>query len=241
MTHPGEERRHPRTDDRHYLALAPLAEGLRRAVRERLAGRRDLDVLDVGCGAKPYLPFFEPVARSYRGLDSEPGPYVDDVGGAERLPYADASFDVVLCTQVLEHLYEPDRAVREIHRVLRPGGLALVSTHGVFLYHPDPPDSDRDFWRWTHSGLARLFRTSADWRSIDVEPQGDVVACLAYIACQFVAEAGDRAGRPALRRAAVGTLNRGAAWLDRRYPPRARVPRPGSLSANYLVAAVKAG
>ncbi len=234
---PGAERRNPRLGDRHYLALRTLADSLAAAIDRTLGDRRDLDVLDIGCGAKPYLPLFAPLARSYRGLDAVPGPYVDDVGPAETLPYADASFDAVVCTQVYEHLDDPAAATAEIHRVLRPGGVAFVSTHGVFLYHPDPPDSDRDYWRWTHAGLRRLFNESADWAEIEVEPNGDVVACLGYIAAQFVDEAGQRLRRPRLHRGALAALNWTAQALDRRYPPRARVPQPGSLTANYLLTA----
>ena len=236
---PGEERRNPRLGDRHYLALRTLADSLQASIERSLGDRRGLDVLDLGCGAKPYLPLFASRARSYRGLDAVPGPYVDDVGPAETIPYADGSFDVVFCTQVFEHIDDPSAATAEIHRVLRPGGVAFVSTHGVFLYHPDPPGSDRDYWRWTHAGLRRLFDRAAEWESIEVVPNGDVVACLGYITAQFVDEAGQRLRRPRLHRAALAALNWSAQALDRRYPPRARVPQPGSLTANYLLTARK--
>lgn len=236
---PGAERREPRVDDRHYLVLSSLAESLRVAVDTRLGDRAGLDVLDVGCGTKPYLPFFAERAGSYRGIDLQPGPLVDDVGGAEELPYPEGAFDVVLCTQVLEHLKHPERAVGEFNRVLRPGGAVFASTHGVFLYHPDPPGSDQDYWRWTHAGLERLFREAAPWTSIDVVPNGDVVACLGYIACQFLGEAGDRLPVPWLGRALLSGANRFIRRLDRRFPPRARVPHGGSMSANYLLSATK--
>ncbi len=49
----------------------------------------------------------------------------------EALPFADESFDVVLCTQVIEHLLDPSRGLAEIARVLAPGGTAIVTTdHG---------------------------------------------------------------------------------------------------------------
>lgn len=232
---PGKERREPRRSDRHYLTLASLAEQIRTTIGTRLAGSTNLRVLDVGCGVKPYLPLIASRAVSYRGLDFSAGPLVDDVGLAERLPYPDASFDLVLCTQVLEHTEDPPSVVREIWRVLSPGGLALVSTHGVFLYHPDPPGSGRDYWRWTHSGLARLFRECGDWSLIDIQPNGNFFACLGYLLVQFVDEVAGRSGPEVLRRALTSAINLGAGWLDRRYPPRARVPHPGSLSANYLV------
>lgn len=65
------------------------------------------------------------------------------------LPVPDAQFDAVLSTQVLEHVREPSLYLAESFRVLRPGGRLLLSTHGVFPYHPDPVD----LWRWTCEGL----------------------------------------------------------------------------------------
>ena len=236
---PGRERREPARSDPHYLVLAPLAKQLQRALQDYFATKEQADVLDVGCGVKPYLPLVGRRAATYRGLDFEPGPQVDDVGVAERLPYDDGSFDLLLCTQAMEHMDDPSAAVAEFARVLRPGGLALVSTHGVFLFHPDPPASDRDYWRWTHAGLERLFREGGDWSRLQVEPSGEVIACLAYLACQFVDAALRRAALDRTRRLALSGLNATAAWLDARFPKHARFPRAGSIAANYLVVASK--
>jgi SAM-dependent methyltransferase len=237
---PGAERRSPKRSDPHYLTLAPLARQIQANLGTVAEGRTDLRVLDIGCGGKPYLPFVAPYARSYCGIDSAPGPTVDLVVAAEELPFADESFDLVICTQVLEHVQDPRKSLAEIYRVLAPGGNALASTHGVFLFHPDPPSSDQDYWRWTHAGLRKEFERAGDWSSLQVEPAGNVVACLAYVMAQYVEELGQRSRLPGLRRALLFTLNSVAEWIDARFPPRARVPNPGSLSANYLVTAIKA-
>jgi SAM-dependent methyltransferase len=237
---PGGDRRRPPKSDRHYLALGRLAEQIEEEARRRLAGRSDAKVLDIGCGQKPYLPFFSPFAGKYVGVDLAPGPYVDVVAPAEELPFPDASFDLVLCTQALEHVAEPGKVLAEIHRVLAPGGTALVSVPFVFLYHPDPVESDQDYWRWTHSGLRRSFAAAGAWSEVDVRSQGEVIACLGLIVAQFVDELGQRLRVPFLRRALLFALNSVAEWLDARFPPRARVPEPGSLTANYLVSALKA-
>lgn len=236
---PGGERRNPPRSDRHYLVLSPLAGQLQSEIARLLGDRTDARILDIGCGGKPYLPFAAPYASSYCGIDSAPGPMVDIVVAAEELPFEDESFDLVLCTQVLEHVQDPKATLTEIRRVLAPGGAALVSTHGVFLYHPDPPDSAQDYWRWTHSGLRRALEQAGDWSEITVQPNGNVVACLGYIVAQFVDELGSRIGSDRLRRGMLFALNTVIEWIDRRYPPRARVPNSGSLSANYLVTAVK--
>jgi SAM-dependent methyltransferase len=70
------------------------------------------------------------------------------------VPVADESFDAVLSTQVLEHVEDPALYLSECFRVLRPGGRMLLSTHGIFVYHPDPDD----YWRWTPAGLRRALR-----------------------------------------------------------------------------------
>ena len=57
----------------------------------------------------------------------------------------------MLSTQVLEHVTDPALYLSECFRVLRPGGRMLLSTHGIFVYHPDP----EDFWRWTCEGLRK--------------------------------------------------------------------------------------
>lgn len=232
---PGHEIREPSRTSPDYLAKALLVRDLRAAVAEYCVGRSDLDVLDVGCGDKPYLPILEPHSRSYRGIDVTPGRYVDDVGVGEALPYPDASFDVVLCTQLLEHADDPLTVVREIHRILRPDGVALISTHGVFVFHPDPPP-DRDFWRWTHAGLIRLCQEAGQWTSIDVRANGEYFACLALLICRL---AGWPLGRAPeiVRRTIYRAINTLALFMDARLPEDLRVPSPNSLSANYLVVA----
>lgn len=237
---PEPERRHLGKCDRHYLSLSPLSAALQSEIRRTIGDRTGLRILDVGCGNKPYLPFFASHADSYWGVDAVDGPRVDRVSVAEELPFGDAEFDVVVCTQVLEHVDDPVRVLAEIYRVLVPGGVVFLSTHGVFIYHPDPPTSDRDYWRWTHSGLLRIFRQSGDYAELGILPQGNVVASLGYIAAQFVDELGQKLPGKLIGRVMLHALNSIAEWIDNRFPPGARVPAPGSMSSNYLVTGRKA-
>lgn len=236
---PFEDRRNPTRSMRHYLSLKPLVDQLRAEIDRVLGERRDLRVLDVGCGGKPYLPLLAERASAYFGVDAVAGEWVDDVAPAESLPYEDESFDVVICTQVLEHVDDPPKVLSEIERVLAPGGVAFLSTHGVYLYHPDPSDSDRDYWRWTHSGLSRIFNQAAEWEELKVQAQGDVVACLGYITAQYADELGKKVPVPKLGDVLVTLINVVSEWVDARFPPNARFPNPGSMNSNYLVTAVK--
>jgi len=85
---------------------------------------------------------------SYTGTDMEPGPGVDLVCPAEKLPEAlgEAGADVVICTEMLEHAEDWRGAAAGLARVLAPGGLLLLTTRSPgFPYHPHPGD----FWRFT--------------------------------------------------------------------------------------------
>jgi SAM-dependent methyltransferase len=108
-------------------------------------------VLDYGCADMPYRSFFAADVE-YVGADlpgnADAGILLKTDG---TIPVADESFDAVLSTQVLEHVQDPRLYVSECFRVLRPGGRLLLSTHGIFAYHPDPVD----LWRWTCEGLRR--------------------------------------------------------------------------------------
>jgi SAM-dependent methyltransferase len=108
-------------------------------------------LLDYGCADLPYRGFF-PAATDYVGADLAGNRQATlELRPDGTVPAPDESFDAVLSTQVLEHVVDPRIYLAEAFRVLRPGGRLLVSTHGVFVYHPDPDD----YWRWTCAGLRR--------------------------------------------------------------------------------------
>jgi SAM-dependent methyltransferase len=118
---------------------------------------RDLDVgpgarvLDYGCGVVAYRHFF-PAGVDYAAADLPGNPKATlPLEPDGTVPAADASFDAVMSTQVLEHVDDPALYLSECFRVLRPGGRMLLSTHGTFVYHPDPDD----YWRWTCAGLRK--------------------------------------------------------------------------------------
>jgi len=228
---PGHERREPRLSSATWAVRAPLAAWLREqaAAAARDGGYR---VLDVGCGPKPYYPFFAEHASEYVGVDVVENPAAELRGRVEELPVEDGSFDVVLCTQVLEHADDPAQAVRELRRVTAPGGRVLASTHGVQVYHPSP----QDYWRWTHAGLERLFAEHADWESLSVTPGAGTANCLAMLLATYTEIAFGRVGLKPLARGPVWALNGAARALDGRVA-LLREPRPGSLTANFHVVA----
>lgn len=228
-TWPGRDHREPSRSLPGWSIRRPLADWLR-AEGADAAGKR---VLDVGCGVKPYYPFFA-AATEYVGVDVKENSEADLTGDVEQLPVPDGSFDVVLCTQVLEHVADPALAARELHRVTAPGGRVLASTHGVMLYHPNP----EDYWRWTHTGLEKLFRDNGDWAHVEVEPGAGTTAALALLLAQFVHLLAKRAGAPWLARPFVAALNSAGGALDGRVAAL-RAKQAGALFANLHVTAVK--
>lgn len=100
-------------------------------------------VLDVGAGRGIYRPLFAHCEYRAHDFGKEPstiGYYtpLDYESDILAIPVADASFDVVLCTEVLEHVPEPATAVREIARLLRPGGRLLISSPLGSVLHQEP-------------------------------------------------------------------------------------------------------
>jgi len=112
-------------------------------------------LLDVGCGQRPYEKTFFARATKYLGADylsdrSRP----DVVCSALDLPFPDCSFDTVVSTEVLEHVPDPHRAVREMQRVLRPGRYLILSTPMYWPRHEVP----YDFFRYPYDGLLYLLK-----------------------------------------------------------------------------------
>jgi SAM-dependent methyltransferase len=211
---------------------APLAQWLRDEAERAHTDLGSYRVLDVGCGQKPYEPLFSPFTASYVGVDPVENPRAELRGPVEKLPVEDASYDVVLCIQVLEHCDDPSQAVRELRRVTAPGGRVLASTHGVMAYHPSPTD----YWRWTHAGLEKLFGDNAEWASVRVVPASGTTACLGMIASLYVDLALRRAHVGAVAKPIVSALNGLAGLVDAR-SARLREPGPGTLFANFHVTA----
>jgi SAM-dependent methyltransferase len=135
-----------------YLTLRALSAHIRELIEELPPPAAAARALDLGSDRSPYRSLLEGKGFEVRTLDITRESGADYEGTAEGTNLPNASFDLVLCTQVLEHCASPWRAVHEIHRILRPGGHLILSVPHVWFYHPHPSDH----WRFTQEGVVRL-------------------------------------------------------------------------------------
>jgi SAM-dependent methyltransferase len=158
----GRERLYPRLTNPSWLILRKRREIFQRWL-DRLQGH-DLAVLDIGGRIQPYRPLLEGRIRSYVAADLLRTPLVSIVARAECLPLATGQFDVVICTQVLQYIPQPSAVVAEIYRVLKPGGVLLLSVPSAC-----PRDADHECWRFLPAVLRQLL---ANFETVEVVPEG---------------------------------------------------------------------
>ena len=118
-------------------------------------------IVDFGCGSMPYRKLFGQKFEKYIGVDFPANKEADLHLENGRIPLMDNSVDFVISTQVLEHVENPAAYLRECFRIMKNDGRLLLSTHGHWMYHPDPTD----FWRWTKDGLEKLLEQNG-WEVI---------------------------------------------------------------------------
>jgi SAM-dependent methyltransferase len=138
-------------------------------------------VVDVGCGAQPYRSLL-PTGTVYVGLDIAnaeeafgyaPPDVVHFDGG--RWPEATRGADVILCTEVLEHVLDPAAMLREAFAALKPGGRLLLTVPFAARWHFVP----YDYWRYTPSSLKHLLE-AAGFQSVVVHARGDALTVACY-------------------------------------------------------------
>ncbi|HET6870752.1 MAG TPA: class I SAM-dependent methyltransferase [Solirubrobacteraceae bacterium] len=141
-------------------------------------------VLDLGCGAGDSVDLFRACdpAVQWVGLDVPESP---EARGRTRrdarfetfdglsIPFADGSFDLVYCKQVLEHVRHPEPLLAEVRRVLTPGGWFAGSTSQLELYH------SLSLWNYTPFGLVELLK-QAGLRTVELRPGIDGLTIMAW-------------------------------------------------------------
>ncbi len=162
-----KERINPKIYQSGYLVLKAILSDIRffsRLIRKQ----RAKNILDLGCGVKPYESIFS-FADKFVGFDVEKNDRVDDIGLNWNLPYKDNEFDALITTQVLEHTAKLKETIQEIRRVVKKDGLIFVSVPMTFPIHGAP----YDYYRFTQYGLKEIFK---DFDIIKIIPSSGYIA-----------------------------------------------------------------
>jgi len=167
-------------------------------------------VLDLGGKREKKRGSFQPPEQQaqawwYINLDwvTVPNIFAD----VTRTPLQEESVDCILCTEVLEHLPDPQACVDEIHRLLCTDGIALVSIPFFYPVHADP----YDFQRFTEDGLRKLFR---EFKSIEVYRMGGYAGSLGLMIELGISGLSGRAFLGKILRWAMKWISRGLCWYD---------------------------
>ena len=134
-------------------------------------------LLDVGCGLMPYRSLIAGRVARYDSLDPHPQTadvtYQQDVQAMTLI--ADATYDSAICLEVLEHVSNPFRAAAELHRILKPNGVLVVSVPHLSRLHEEP----YDFFRFTGYGLRALFE-GAGFEVVHLAQRGGLFSFLGH-------------------------------------------------------------
>lgn len=154
-------------------------------------------VVDVGCGSSPYRRSL--VGCRYIGLDMDARVGPEAIADAHQLPLRDAVADVVLMSELLEHLACPQLALAEAARALRPGGILIVTVPFLYRVHGAP----EDYWRWTPKGLERLLAHTPGLRLLSLQPKGGICLTMAAMLMDLAARPLETGARGLVRAASL--------------------------------------
>lgn len=161
----GLERLNPRLTNPDFLVYHERKKQFTRWL-EDVPGEH-LRVLDVGGRIQPYRPLVEDRLEQYVAIDPQLEGLLDAVAAGEQIPFRENTFDIVFCTQVLGYVSDPSKVITEMHRVLRPGGVLILSAPALFPQHHD------ERWRFLREGYSVLMEP---FSAIEVVPEGYSVA-----------------------------------------------------------------
>lgn len=126
-----------------------------------------------------YFKFPKERAKKWITLNIDPESKPDMFASIYQTGLPDGYADAVICTEVFEHLENPHMAIKEIKRILKPGGIFIGSTPFLFKIHGDPDD----YFRYTESALRRIFLQ--DFSTIELYPMGGGIGTVGMLITQI--------------------------------------------------------
>jgi len=136
-------------------------------IKKDFENQKSIKVLDLGCGNKPYESLVINYLKSvkYIGIDyyNENADIRLDLN-KDKLPFKDNEIDLIICTEVLEHLYNPFHCIKEMKRVLKSGGFIFLSTPFFAPIH----DKKHDYFRFTENFYLRTFNEKEGFKILKI-------------------------------------------------------------------------
>jgi len=208
--------RKPKITSNIYLHFSTLSEDI-----QKYAKYAKGTLLDIGAGLAPYQPFFKNI-KKYIKMDNfnYPGAKPDIIGDALNIPLKKGSIDSIFSSQVLEHVTNPKKMVNEIHRVLKKGGVCILTTHMAQVLHGEP----HDYFRFTEHGLRELFKK---FNYIEIKQNGGALLAIFQL---FIFAINEKI--PIISKPLIISLNLIIKQLDKVFFDR-------RFTINYLVYAIK--
>jgi SAM-dependent methyltransferase len=147
-------------------------------------------LLDLGCGKVPFYGLYRPYISEAICVDWSKSLHgTDHLDAAcdltQELPFADASFDCVLLSDVLEHIPTPERLWREMARILKPGGKLLLNVPFCYRLHEEP----YDYYRYSKYALQR-FAQETGFDTILIKELGGTPEIMVDIVAKFIVRFG---------------------------------------------------
>lgn len=191
-------------------------------------------LIDLGCGDMPFRSLVGGQLTGYDSLDLFPRnasvTYVGDIQNMTMIP--DETYDTALCVEVLEHVPDPFRAAREIYRILKSGGILVMSVPHLSRLHDEP----HDYYRYTRHGVRHLLE-QAGFEVAQLEKRGGIVSFVGHQISTLIL---GLVWRVPVVKAVAWSLNswlitRFCYWLD------SRLDTSGLFALGYSAVARRAG
>lgn len=225
------KRLYPMPWQHDYHVLTRLRNLITKFINKTSKNKRYV-FLDYGCGTAPYKDLLVQITSEYVGIDIVKSPTAQFVVPEKtKIPFKAESFDIVLSTQVLEHVEDTQFYLSECNRLLKKKGLLLLSTHGIWPYHPFP----HDYHRWTAEGLINELKKQ-NFICVSITPILGSYAAMIQFELLLMAESLIKKGLGAsILLKFLSTAGNGVIWVyDRLFPPTQK-----SDAAVYFLVAQK--
>ena len=168
--------------DISYRSLTKIAhQGILNGIIVSAKNYAKGELIDLGCGIKPYEAIFSKYISNYFGVDHHQTANKNYADSTKADLYVDCtntglkseSYDTLLSTQVMEHIYDTDKYLDECYRLLKKNGYGIFTVPFFWQLHSEP----YDYFRFTYYGLERLF-SAKKFQIVKIEPLEGAFAAL---------------------------------------------------------------